>query len=87
MTRRQTLARLFADRRPRRISFIKKNGALRSMTFQYQGGPIVGALMTVWDVEEEAYRRLNLNTVTGSGLVLREAKRPLATAGVELMFS
>lgn len=71
MTRRQTLARLFADRKTRRISFIKRDGTLRSMTFQYQGGPIVGALMTVWDIEAHDHRRVNLNTVTGSGLVLR----------------
>ena len=55
MTRRQTLARLFADRRPRRISFIKKNGTLRTMTFQYQGGAIQGNHMTVFDLDTGAH--------------------------------
>ncbi len=71
MTRRHNLARLFADRRTRRISFIKRDGAIRWMTFRYQGGPIVGSSMTVWDLEADAHRKINLSTIQPGGVVLR----------------
>ncbi len=71
MTRRHNLARLFADRRTRRISFIKKDGSLRFMTFEYRGGPIVGSSMAVWDLEADGFRKINLSTVQPGGVVLR----------------
>ena len=51
MTRRQRLARLFADRRARRVAFIKRDGTLRQMTFQYRGGLVQGPMMRVHDLE------------------------------------
>ena len=75
MTRRQKLARLFADRKPRRVTFTKKNGTSRTMSFQYQGGAIQGGYMTVFDLDKQAFRKLNLSTVQGCGVVLHEAKK------------
>ena len=75
MTRRHKLIKRFTDRRPRRISFYKKDGSLRFMSFVYQGGAIVGSSMTVWDLEAEGIREINLTTVQPSGVVLQERKR------------
>ena len=83
-TARQTLARLFADRKTRWITFIKKNGVLREMIFQYQGGTIQGSHMTVWDLEAQGVRKIDLNTVQGFGVVLKETKRTYEEIKAEL---
>ena len=89
MTRRQKLARLFADRRARRITFTKKNGTLRTMTFEYRGGAIQRNHMTVWDLDAQSFRKIDLNTVQGCGVVFKEKKQTMAAAraGVDLMFA
>ena len=84
MTRRQTLARLFTDRKPRRIVFLKKDGTLRTMSFVYQGGAIQGNHMTVFDLDQQAFRKIDLSTVQPGGVVLKEAKRTFEEVRQEL---
>ena len=89
MTRRQTLARLFADRKTRRITFIRRDGSLREMTFEYRGGAIQGKYMTVWDLDKQAIRKINLMTIQGCGVVLKQKKQALANAlaGIDMLFA
>ena len=54
------------------------------MTLQYQGGPVVGSMMTVWDLDKQAFRKINLATIQGCGLVLKEAKRTFEEVRQEL---
>ncbi len=72
MTLPRRLARLFADRRPRRISFIKRDGSLRFMTFEYQGGAIVGNRMWVFDLEAQSIKTIDLSTVQPGGFVMKQ---------------
>lgn len=63
MTTTSTLRRKLADRQVHVVTFTKKDGTLRTMRLQYEGGPIRGALMQVRDLDKEATRTVNLATV------------------------
>ncbi|MCH8961260.1 MAG: hypothetical protein IH820_08030 [Bacteroidetes bacterium] len=54
------------------------------MSFQYQGGAIQGNHMTVFDLDKQAVRKIDLSMVQPGVVVLKQAKRTFEEVRQEL---
>ena len=79
-SRTAELRRRLASRKPFHVTFTKKDGTLRAMRCQYEGGPIKGTMMQVYDLDKQAIRTLNLSTIHTLGEI-----RPKLSAEVPQM--
>ena len=59
--------RLVDGRREHLVRFRKKDGSVRIMRFRYAGGPVRLPYMLVHDIEADAPRQLNLDTLETVG--------------------
>jgi len=68
-TKAKTILRKLIDRKEHVVTFTKADGTLRAMRLRYQGGTIRGAMMQVFDLDKQAIRTINLETVHTHGAV------------------
>jgi hypothetical protein len=63
------IQRKLVTREPFTCTFTKKDGSTRHLIGRYEGGAIRNGMVQVHDLEKDAVRTVNLNTVRAFGLL------------------